>query len=101
MPIEVKNQARVHHWYEEFFGFPYPRLSNSRDGIDRFLIAATCVAVRPMGSGYELYAPNGLGALYSGLLGPNELTPHLELYRNKAASYKLRWSWLKVETALG
>lgn len=29
--IEAKNQARVHTWYEAYFGFPYPALRSSRE----------------------------------------------------------------------
>jgi uncharacterized protein len=96
VPIEVKNQARVHLWYEEHFGHPYSRLASAREGIDRFLIPSTCVGVRRTNSGHELHAPNGLAGLYAGLLTPNPLTPHLPLFREKAASYRSRWSWLQV-----
>lgn len=96
VPIEVKNQARVHLWYEEHFGHPYPQLAIAREGIDRFLIPSTCVGVRRTASGDELYAPNGLEILYAGLLTPNPLTPHLPLFQEKAASYQSRWSWLQV-----
>ncbi len=96
VPIEVKNQARVHLWYEEHFGFPYPKLANTKEGIDRFLIPSTCVGVRPAGDAYELYAPNGLSILYSGLLTPNPLTSHLPLFRDKASSYKSRWELLQL-----
>jgi uncharacterized protein len=40
--------------------------------------------------------PNGLANLYAGLLTPNPLTPHLALFREKAASYRGRWNWLQV-----
>lgn len=96
VPIEVKNQARVHLWYEERFGHPYPQLNNAREGIDRFLIPSTCVGVRREGHDHQLHVPNGLGALYAGLLTPNPLTPHLALFREKAASYRRRWEWLQV-----
>jgi hypothetical protein len=96
VPIEVKNQARVHLWYEEFFGHPYPKLTSAADGIDRFLIPSTCVGVRALNGEYELYAPNGLDILYAGTLAPNPLTPHLPLFREKAASYQRRWAWLQV-----
>jgi hypothetical protein len=96
VPIEAKNQARVHLWYEEFFGYPYQRLANSREGIDRFLIPATCVGVRPSANGWDIYAPNGLNLLYAGVLTPNPLVDHASLYRAKAASYKSRWSWLQA-----
>lgn len=96
VPVEVKNQARVHLWYEEHFGYPYARLAGSKDGIDRFLIPATCVGIRPTPAGHEVYAPNGLEILYAGELAPNPLVPHLELFERKAASYKQRWEWLEV-----
>nr|WP_242528977.1 nucleotidyltransferase family protein [Ramlibacter ginsenosidimutans] len=99
VPIEVKNQARVHLWYEEHFGHPYPQLATAREGIDRFLIPSTCVGVRRTASGHELYAPNGLEILYAGLITPNPLTPHLTLFREKAASYQSRWNWLQVREA--
>lgn len=99
VPIEVKNQARVHLWYEEHFGYPYQKLASATQGIDRFLVTATCVGVRPVGGDYEFYAPNGLAMLYAGLLTPNPLVPHLDLFREKAASYRMRWEWLRAVEA--
>ncbi|MBK0393750.1 nucleotidyltransferase family protein [Ramlibacter algicola] len=96
VPVEVKNQARVHLWYEEHFGYPYPQLASAKEGIDRFLIPSTCVGVRWLGGRHELYVPNGLSILYAGVLTPNPLTCHLPLFREKAASYKSRWEWLQV-----
>jgi uncharacterized protein len=95
-PIEVKNQARVHLWYEVHFGHAYLQLASAKEGIDRFLIPSTCVGVRRTGTGFEVHAPNGLAALYEGLLTPNPLTPHRPLFRDKAASYRSRWEWLQV-----
>lgn len=100
--IEAKNQARVHTWYPQWFGLPYPALTSSRDGIDRFLVPCTCVGLQPQpaaGHGLRLYAPNGLGDLYAGILRPNPLCDHRALYRDKAQSYQARWPWLRlVET---
>src|ERR1044072_8023406 len=36
--IEVRNQARVHLWYQQKHGVPYPALQPFHDGIDRFLL---------------------------------------------------------------
>ena len=96
--VEAKNQARVHLWYREYFGHDYPRLRSARDGIDRFLIPATCVGLRPEADGgWELYAPHGLTLLYSGVLAPNPLTDHPRLFEAKAQSYRARWPWLRIE----
>jgi hypothetical protein len=93
---EAKNQARVHLWYPEHFGFPYPQLRGAKEGIDRFLIPATCVGLRPGQAGWEVYAPNGLPLLYDGVLAPNPLTNHRVLFEDKARSYRARWPWLRV-----
>lgn len=89
--VEVCNQARVHHWYESYFGYPYPQLHNSQQGIDRFLIPSTCVGINPD----AVYAPHGFEALYQGILSLNPLTPHRALYDSKANSYQQRWPWLR------
>lgn len=93
--VEVKNQARVHHWYEEHFGHPYPRLTCTTDGIDRFLIPSTCLGVRRVHTDYEIYAPHGLEVVYDGVLSPNPLANYSELFRAKARSYQERWPWLR------
>jgi len=90
--LEAVNQARVHVWYESFFGHPYAPLGSSRDGIARFLVPATCVGVRPG----ELCAPYGLDALYRGELAMNPLVPHRDLFERKAASYRARWPALTI-----
>ena len=49
-PVEVRNQARVHLWYPDKHGLPYPPLQRSTEGIDRFITRNTMVAgmmVRP------------------------------------------------------
>ena len=97
--IEAKNQARVHTWYREWFGHDYPVLHHSREGIDRFLVAGTCVALQPGPAGVSVYAPYGLSAIYNGELAPNPLCDHPALYLRKAHDYAARWPGLKVTVA--
>jgi uncharacterized protein len=94
IPIEVRNQARVHLWYSDRFGGEYPQLSSARDGIDRYLILCTCVGIE-VRSG-DVYAPNGLEDLALGVLRINPLNPKRELFRQKAESYRSRWPWLRI-----
>jgi uncharacterized protein len=93
--IEATNQARVHLWYESYFGHPYAPLRSSRDGIERFLVPATCVGVRPG----EVCAPYGLVLMYEGVLAMNPLMPHRDLFERKAQSYRSRWPWLRIDAA--
>lgn len=92
--VEVRNQARVHLWYEKRFGRPCPALASSRAGIDRYLVACTCVAIEAATG--TLYATYGLDDLDAGILRPNPATAEYGLFRDKAASYKARWPWLTI-----
>ena len=93
--IELRNQARVHLWYPQRFGGVYPALRNAREGIDRYLVACTCVGV-DVHTG-ALYAPHGLADLAQGVLRVNPLTPQPALFAAKARSYQMRWPWLRVQ----
>jgi hypothetical protein len=95
--IEIRNQARVHLWYPQRFGAPYPQLASCADGIARFLVRCTCVGLTPLGDGsLSLQTPYGLDDLELGLLRPNANAPSLHRFRDKAASYVARWPWLKI-----
>lgn len=95
--VEVRNQARVHLWYPGKHGRPYPPLSRSTDGIDRFLTVNTQVGVRPLADGYELYAPKGLGDIDQMIVRPNH-TANFSVanYTAKAARWKALWPEIKV-----
>jgi uncharacterized protein len=97
--FDVKNQARVHLWYQQRFGWPYPQLASARDGIARFLIAGTCIGVSPISADRgELFAPFGLDDCFNGHLRPNPLIADpVEAFRAKAASYRARWPHLLIE----
>ena len=98
--VEASNQARVHTWYSNWFGFPYPALADSRAGIDRFLEPCTAVGLQAQEGGAPLlYAPYGLDELYRGILRPNPQCDHRPLFRQKAQSYRERWDWLQIVDA--
>jgi hypothetical protein len=92
----VKNQARVHLWYQQRFNASYPRLTSPRDGIDRYLITCTCIGIEVTTG--ALYAPNGLQALYEGILRMNPVNSQPIQFRQKAEDYQLRWPWLRILT---
>ncbi|MFF7708156.1 nucleotidyltransferase family protein [Pseudomonas sp. NPDC007930] len=92
--IDIKNQARVHLWYRERFGGDYPPLHNARQGVDRYLVAGTCVAL-DVADG-SVYATYGLEDVEHGVLRPNPRIHSPALFAAKAASYRARWPWLRV-----
>lgn len=92
--IELKNQARVHLWYNSRFGRQYPKLKSTKDGIDRYLISGTCLGLDI--DTHQIYAPNGLSDTEQGILRINPKNYNLDLFHQKAKSYQDRWSWLKI-----
>ncbi len=92
--LDIKNQARVHLWYEAKFGAPYPQLLSSTDGIDRYLVACTCIGIEV--STQHLHAPDGLDDLAAGRLRINPVNARPDRYREKALSYQRRWNWLEI-----
>lgn len=98
--VEIRNQARVHLWYPGKHGLPYPPLTCSTDGIDRFLTENTQVGVRRTGHGYEVYAPHGFGDIAGLIVRPNR-APNFSAasYKVKAARWKALWPELTVIAA--
>lgn len=95
--IETRNQARVHLWYPDKHGLPYPPLNCSTDGIDRFLTQNTQVGVRRAGDGFEAYAPHGFDDIAGLIVRPNR-APNFSAanYAAKAARWKALWPELTV-----
>ncbi|MDN5003218.1 nucleotidyltransferase family protein [Bradyrhizobium sp. GCM10027634] len=98
--IEARNQARVHLWYPAKHALPYPPLSCSTDGIDRFLTQNTQVGVRRTDHGFEVYAPHGFGDVASLIVRPNP-GPNFSAanYAAKVARWKTLWPQLTVIAA--
>ncbi|CAL80315.1 conserved hypothetical protein [Bradyrhizobium sp. ORS 278] len=95
--VEVRNQARVHLWYPAKHGRPYPALTCSTDGIDRFLTANTQVGLRLVLDGYELYAPKGLSDIEKMIVRPNYTANFTAAnYAAKAARWKALWPEITV-----
>ena len=100
--IEARNQARVHLWYPQKHGLPYPALQSSSEGIDRFLTRNTKVGIRRVDDGYEIYAPHGFDDIAGMIVRPNP-GPNFWAanYVAKAARWKRLWPEITVLGADG
>jgi hypothetical protein len=98
--IEVRNQARVHLWYPQKHGLPYPALQSSTDGIDRFLTRNTQVGIRRTPDGHDVYAPHGFDDIANLIVRPNP-GPNFSRanYEAKARRWKKLWPELTVLAA--
>jgi uncharacterized protein len=95
--IEVRNQARVHLWYPEKHGLPYPPLACSTEGIDRFLTKNTQVGIRRDCDSYKIYAPHGFADIAGLMVRPNPGRNFSAAnYAAKAKRWKALWPELTV-----
>jgi len=95
--IEARNQARVHLWYTEKHGLPYPPLLASTDGIDRFLTKNTRIGIRRTRDGYDVYAPDGFDDVADMIVRPN---PGANFSAASYAAKAARWKALGPEITL-
>jgi hypothetical protein len=101
--VEVRNQARVHLWFEKKFGAdePYPPLENSAAALKRFVATAFCVGVRMEADDtLSVHAPFGLEDLFALHLRPNPLrVKGAGGWDRTTASAKARWPEITLEGA--
>ena len=70
--VEVRNQARVHLWFEAKFGEVYGPLSSTAEALERFASATFAVGVRlEPDDRLHIEAPFGLADLFALRLRPN------------------------------
>lgn len=96
--VEVRNQARVHLWFEGKYGEAYSPLTCTAEALGRFVAPMFAVGVRLLDDdGLRIEAPFGLADLFAMRLRPNRARPVIASYERIAASAKARWPELAVE----
>ena len=92
--VEVRNQARVHLWFETKFGETYGSLSCTAEALERFASATFAVGVRlESDDRLHIVAPFGLADLFSLRLRPN---PRRKTVGFARASADVRRRWPEV-----
>ena len=97
--VEVRNQGRVHVWFEAKFGEPYAPLASADESLLRFLCPAFTVGVRLERDGrLDVAAPFGLEDCFAMRLRPN---PHraVNLANLERVAEKLRQRWPELTLA--
>ncbi|WP_455717684.1 nucleotidyltransferase family protein [Anaerosporobacter sp.] len=95
--LDVKNQARVHLWYEKKFGFPIKPYHSLEEAIDSWPTTATALGLRQEQDGTcKIYAPYELDDLFSMVVRPNKLLITREIYENKVQKWREKWPKLMV-----
>lgn len=96
MAFDVKNQARVHLWYTQRFGYAIPPYASVHAAIDTWPTTATAVAVTLSDGEPEIYAPFGLDDLFAMTARPNKCQITAEIYEKKVARWRRHWPALTI-----
>jgi uncharacterized protein len=96
-PVEVRNQARVHLWYEQRFGAPYTRLRSADESLERYASTPHAIGVRLLeNDDFDMVAPFGLRDIFDMVVRPNRFLPSAATHEAKAARAKAIWPRLTV-----
>jgi len=96
--VEVRNQARVHLWFENHFGVPYHSpLANTAQALERFLAPAFAVGARLIDDGgLDIVAPFGLRDVFAMRIRRNPGSPGSG-FDAVVAKTRKRWPELSID----
>jgi hypothetical protein len=98
LELEVRNQARVHLWFEKRFGFAVPPLTCAAEATARYTTTTHSIGIRLMREGsFEIVAPYGLRDVFAMHLRPNRALPNGATHDAKARRCLEIWPELTVE----
>ena len=96
-PVQIRNQARVHLWYEQKFGVPCPPHRSTEAAIDTYESTTASLGVRVEPSGHwRIYAPYGFADVFNLVVRPNPILATRDVYQAKAARWRRQWPGLTV-----
>ncbi|EJC84188.1 hypothetical protein Rleg4DRAFT_5989 [Rhizobium leguminosarum bv. trifolii WSM2297] len=97
IPLQIRNQARVHLWFKERFGFSVEPLRCSKEALLRYSTKTHSVAVR-LADDDQLHieAPFGLNDMFSFRVVPNYALDNRITHEKKAARAKALWPEVSV-----
>lgn len=97
LPVDLKNQARVHLWYRNKFGIELQPYVSLEAAIDSWPTTVTSLGARLAADGtWRIYAPFGLHDLFHLILRPNKALIGEEVYIAKTQKWLSKWPELSV-----
>ncbi|MBP0579286.1 nucleotidyltransferase family protein [Labrys sp. LIt4] len=96
-PVEIRNQARVHLWFEQRFGQPYPQLRSADEAFGHYAAIVHAVGIRLEDDDtIDIAAPFGLDDLFGMIIRPNPGRRGDKGLAAKAARAKAIWPELRL-----
>jgi len=100
-PVEVRNQARVHLWFEDKYGEARKPVTSIEAALLGYAAPAHMVAVRPRSAGgLDVLAPMGLQDVFAMVIRPARPEALSDDFLAKAQRMQALWPELRIETGL-
>lgn len=93
---DIKNQARVHIWYNKKYTLKKTPMLSVEDAISRWGATVTCVGVRLENGKLKVFAPYGLNDVFGEVIRPVKIEFSKEAYYERAKRWQNKWSNLKI-----
>ncbi len=96
-PLQIRNQARVHLWYEQHFGTPYAPLRSADESLWRYPLTVQAVGIRLEDDDrLDIIAPFGLDDMFAMVMRPNPAFAHPITFAAKVARARAIWPEISV-----
>lgn len=95
--IEVVNQAFVHTWFKEYFGYEIPPFLSTEESMAKWGSPVSAVGIKKENGKYKVFAPFGVEDIFNMVVRPNESSYYIsDLFNKKAHNWKEKWPKLNV-----
>lgn len=93
---DIKNQARVHIWYNPKYGTNREPYESSEDAISSWGSTITCIGIRKENGKLVVCCPYGLNDLFSMTIRPVKRYFDKESYLERCKRWKSKWDKLNI-----
>ena len=93
---DIKNQARVHIWYNPKYGANREPYKNVEDAISSWSTTVTCIGVRKENGKLIVCCPYGLDDLFSMTIRPVKRYMDKKSYDERCKRWKSKWNKLNI-----
>ena len=93
---DIKNQARVHIWYNPKYGTNREPYTSCEDAVSSWGSTVTCIGIRKVHGQLVVYCPYGLNDLFSLTIRPVKRYFDKESYEARSKRWKAKWDKLNI-----
>lgn len=94
--LQIRNQARIHLWYEPKYGVACPPHACTEAAIDSYEATTACLGACTEPDGrWRIYSPHGLSDAFN-LVRPNPVLAPGQVYQAKIQRWRKHWPDLTV-----